>query len=85
MAWKWKELARKSGRWLMPAWLIAAGLAALYFGMIEPRSRYQGIAEQKATGLAAVGEGPIARWQSSSLFVLGEVKQCQTWSQPWAA
>ncbi len=70
MAWKWGELARKRGKWLVPAWLIAAGLAALYFGMIEPRSRYQGIAEQKATGLAAVGEGPIARWQSASLFGL---------------
>jgi hypothetical protein len=65
MAWKWGELARKSGKWL-----IAAGLVALYFGMIEPRSRYKGIAEQKATGLAAVGEDPIARWQSSSLFGL---------------
>ena len=68
MAWKWGELARPSGRWLMPAWLIVAGLVALYFGMIEPRSRYRGIAQQKAAGLAAVGEDPIARWQSSSLF-----------------
>ncbi len=70
MAGKWGEVARKSGRWLMPAWLIAAGLVALYFGMIEPRSRYRGIAEQRANGLAAAVENPIAGWQSSTLFGL---------------
>jgi Domain of unknown function (DUF4349) len=59
MALKWGELARKNGKWLMPAWLIAAGLVALYFGMVEPRNRYRGIAEQRTTGLA---------WEPQSLW-----------------
>jgi hypothetical protein len=69
MAWKWGGVARKSGKWPTLVWLITAGLVALYLGMVEPRNRYTGIAEQKATGLAAVEQNSTAMLRpSSSLF-----------------
>lgn len=58
MAWKWGELARRSGKWLTVGWLLVAGLIALYFGMVEPRHRYRGIAAERATALAAMPEQP---------------------------
>ena len=67
MAWKWEELARKSGKWLAPCGLMVACLAALYLGMVAP-GRPGGIASQTANGLAAVAYDSDARSQSSSFF-----------------
>jgi len=68
MAWKWEELVRRSGKWLTLGWLLVAGLIALYFGMVQPRSRYQGIAEQRSAGLGSAAFEPAAIWRPSSLL-----------------
>ena len=56
MAWKWRELARRSAKWLTLGSLLVAAVIALYFGMLEPRTRYHSIAEQRASGLGAIRE-----------------------------
>jgi len=60
MAWTWGEVARRSGKWVMPGWLIVAAVIALYFGLIVPRDRYRGMAEQRETGLSAVAQNDVA-------------------------
>ncbi len=56
MSWKWKDLARRSAKWLTLGWFLVAAVIALYFGMLEPRTRYHSIAEQRASGLGAIRE-----------------------------
>ena len=71
----WGVFARKTEPWLKIAWSISAALVLLYLLVVEPRSRFMGISEQKATGLAAVaGEWqPDTVWHQSSFaaFQLG--------------
>src|SRR5882757_195268 len=72
MVIRWGVLSDKTGKWLKTGWLIAAGLFALYIGVIQPQERNGGIAKQKGTGLAAVSGGaswePISLWQQRSVF-----------------
>jgi len=44
---------QKSRKWLKVGWLIAAGLVAIYVGVIAPRERARGLADEKQTGLGA--------------------------------
>ena len=44
---------------LKAGWLIAAGVVALYVGLIQPRDQARGIASEKATGLAATAVGRV--------------------------
>ena len=72
MVIRWGVLSDKTGKWLKAGWLIAAGLLALYMGVIRPQEKTGGIAKQKATGLAAVSGGaswePISMWHQTSIF-----------------
>jgi hypothetical protein len=62
----------KSRTALKTGWLIAAGVVALYLGIIQPRDQARGIASEKATGLAAVSGGvgwePISLWRQTSIL-----------------
>ena len=64
MAIRWGVLWTKSRRTLKAAWLITAGLLALYMGLLQPREQYRGIYQQKATGLASSRE---TGWQPMAL------------------
>jgi hypothetical protein len=72
MVIRWGVLSRRTGKWLKTGWLIAAGLVALYMGVIEPREKGRGIARERGTGLAAtsgqVGWEPISLWKQSSIL-----------------
>jgi len=68
----WGMFSAKSKEALKAGWLITAGVVALYVGIVQPRSRAQGIAAEKGTGLAALsgdaGWGPVALWRQSSFL-----------------
>jgi hypothetical protein len=64
MGIRWGVFSAKSRTALKTGWLITAGVIELYVGVTQPRDRAQGIASEKASGLAAVsggvGWGPMA-------------------------
>jgi hypothetical protein len=66
----WPPLWWKDRNWLNKLLLIAAGMAAIYYGAIQPRQDFRGIAESKATGLAAIEGSRHEHWfQPNSLAV----------------
>lgn len=74
MVIRWGVFSAKSRKALKTGWLITAGVVALYLGVIQPRDRAQGIASEKAAGLAAVSGGvgwePISLWRQTSILPL---------------
>lgn len=72
MAIRWGVFSTRSKKAVKTGWLIAAGVLALYVGVIQPRERARGIASEKATGLAAVSGGagwePISLWHQTSIL-----------------
>ena len=56
-----------SGKNLRNGWLIAIGLAALYVGAIRPYENTRGIANSRATGLAADGS-VVDYWRQPRVF-----------------
>ncbi len=71
MAIRWGALSVKSRKPLKICWMITAALVALYIGLVQPRERYGGIAQSKATGLASVsgvGWDPISLWRQASIL-----------------
>ena len=61
----WGTTWQKSKKPLKTAWLITAGLMALYFGTIRPYES-RGIASEKGSGVATVEWEPISLWQQPS-------------------
>jgi hypothetical protein len=71
----WPPLWWKDRNWLEKLWLIAAGIAAIYYGAIQPRQDFRGIAESRATGLAAIEDSRHQHWfQPNSLAVREELQ-----------
>jgi len=71
----WPPLWWKNRNWLEKLWLIVAGVAAIYYGAIQPRQDFRGIAESKATALAAIEDGRRQHWfQPNSLAVREELQ-----------
>jgi Domain of unknown function (DUF4349) len=72
MVIRWGEFSVKSRTALKTAWLITAGVIALYLGVIQPRDQARGIASERASGLAAVsgsvGWEPISLWRQTSIL-----------------
>jgi hypothetical protein len=72
MVIRWGVFSAKSRAALKTGWIMAAGVVALYFGVIQPRDRARGVASQNATGLAAVSGGvgwePISLWRQASIL-----------------
>jgi hypothetical protein len=57
-----------SSKNLKTGWLITAGIVALYIGAIRPHDAERGIANSRATGLAAVSKAePMALWHKARL------------------
>ena len=57
----WPPIWWKDRNWLKKASLIAAGIAAIYYGAIQPRQDFRGIAESRSSALAAI-EGTQLGW-----------------------
>ncbi len=72
MVIRWGVFSAKRRTALKTGWLITAGVAALYFGVIQPRDQVRGIASEKASGLATVSGGvgwePISLWRQTSIL-----------------
>jgi hypothetical protein len=72
MVIRWGVFYTKSRTALKIGWLVTAGVAALYLGLIQPRDQARGIASEKASGLAAVSGGvawePISLWRQTSIL-----------------
>jgi len=67
----WGMLWEKSRERLKPAWLVTAGVVAIYVGAIAPMDKGHGIATERATGLSAVTEWePISLWHQSHLSAM---------------
>jgi len=54
----WED--RKS--WIRKAWFVLAGIAAVYYGVLWPSQAFRGIAESKATALAAFENQRHEHW-----------------------
>lgn len=69
---RWGVFSTRSRKALKTGWLIAAGMVALYLGVIEPRDRDRGIALERGTGLASVSGGvgwkPMSLWRQRSIL-----------------
>ncbi|HTF42795.1 MAG TPA: DUF4349 domain-containing protein [Terriglobales bacterium] len=72
MVIRWGVFSTKSRPALKTGWLIAAGVVALYWGVIPPRDQARGIASEKASGLAAVSGGvgwePLSLWRQTPIL-----------------
>src|SRR6266567_2609235 len=56
---------------LKAAWLIMAGLIAIYVGAVEPMNQARSIAAERSTGLAASSEWqPASMWHQSRLSAM---------------
>jgi len=73
----WGVFWAKSRNPLKAAWLITAGLVALYLGFIQPREMERGVALEKGTGLAAVAGSwqPMSLWRQSRLPLLADANK----------
>src|SRR5437899_5793071 len=58
----WGTFWRKSRKWLKTGWLIMAGIAAIYYGAIQPSQAFRGIAMERASALAAFEERRHEHW-----------------------
>jgi hypothetical protein len=59
----------RDGRNLKTGWLITAGIVALYIGLTQPREQTRGIANSRATGLAAYEKAePLALWRQQGFM-----------------
>ena len=60
----WSSFWRNSSN-LQTGWLVAAGIVALYVGLLRPHEAQRGVANSRATGLTAVQAEPLALWRQS--------------------
>ena len=68
MAIAWPPLWWKDRNWLKKLGLIAGGGAAIYYGAIQPRQDFRGIAESRSSALAAIEGSRHEHWfQPNSL------------------
>ncbi len=68
----WKDRSR-----LKKVWLIAAGIAAIYYGAIQPRQDFRGVAMQRASALAAIEESRHQHWFQPNLLAVREERQAE--------
>ena len=70
----WEDFWQKGRRWLKTVWLVSAGLMAIYYGAIQPAQDFHGIAESKATALAAVEGNRHQHWFHPNLLAAREAE-----------
>jgi hypothetical protein len=74
---RWRSFLT-SGRNLKAGWLVAAGIVALYVGVIRPHESLTGINNSKATGLAEMRPDPLALWRPARFAPLARVSRDRT-------
>lgn len=68
----WKDRNR-----LKKLWLIAAGITAIYYGAIQPRQAFRGVAMQRASALAAIEDSRHEHWFQPNLLAVREELQSE--------
>jgi hypothetical protein len=71
----WPPIWWKDRNWLKKASLIAAGIAAIYYGAIQPRQDFRGIAESRSSALAAIEGTRHEHWFQPNSLVVREERQ----------
>lgn len=69
VAWgsRWRQFWT-SNKNLITGWLVTAALVIFYMGAVRPREEMVGIANSKATGLAAYRSEPLGLWRQVRFF-----------------
>jgi len=73
----WPPLWWKDRNWLKNLWLIAAGTAAIYYGAIQPRQDFRGVAMQRASALAAIEDSRHQHWFQPNILAVREERQAE--------
>lgn len=66
------ELWRRNRSRIKNGWLIMAGIAAIYYGAIQPRQDFRGVAMQRSSALAAVEDSRHQHWFQPRLKAVRE-------------
>ena len=66
------ELWRKNRSRIKNGWLIMGGIAAIYYGAIQPRQDFRGVAMQRSSALAAVEDSRHQHWFQPRLMAVRE-------------
>lgn len=66
-------LWRERRNWIRNAWLLMAGLAAIYYGVLWPRQAFRGIAMQREAALEAFENRRHEHWFQTSRLPASEV------------
>jgi len=66
----WGAFWEKGRHRLKAAWLITAGLVAIYVGAMEPMNQVRSIDTERATGLVAGPEWPASLWHQTRLSAM---------------
>jgi hypothetical protein len=77
MAIAWPPLWWKDRNWLKKLWLIAGGLAAIYYGAIQPRQDFRGIAESRSSAFAAIEGSRHEHWFQPKSPTVREARQIE--------
>jgi hypothetical protein len=73
----WPPIWWKDRNWLNKLWLIAGGLAAIYYGAIQPRQDFRGIAESRSSALAAIEGSRHEHWFQPNSLGVREQRQAE--------
>jgi len=65
-------LWRERRNWIRNVWLLMAGLAAIYYGVVWPRQAFRGISEERSTALAAFENRRHDHWFQPSQLPASE-------------
>ncbi len=77
MAIAWHPLWWKDRNWLKKMGLIAAGVAAIYYGAIQPRQAFRGVAMQRTSALAAIEDSRREHWFQPNSLVVHDERQIE--------
>jgi len=77
MAIAWPPFWWKDRNRLKKLWLIAAGSAAIYYGAIQPRQDFRGVAMQRSSALAAIEDSRHQHWFQPSMLAVQEERQAE--------
>lgn len=73
----WPPLWWKQRSQLKKLWLIAAATVAIYYGAIQPRQDFRGVAMQRSSALASIEGSRHQHWFQPSMLAVQEERQAE--------
>jgi len=71
----WLKLRQQNWNRLGGAWFIVAGVAAVYYGAIQPSQAFRGVSSQKAAGEAAIENRRHEHWYKPNSLMVGGMNE----------